>query len=96
LRWGERCEIDSSAVKKGKKHKGKIPMPELATIAGSELASARWERLSLNARIEQLKKTHQGVRNMWANMTPEERSAEMKRRAAVREENKRKRQNPND
>ena len=73
---------------------GKPKDMDTATVAGSELAFARWERLSLNERIKQLKPTHEGVRNMWANMTAEERSNEMRRRARIREENKRKRQSP--
>lgn len=65
-----------------------------ATVAGSQLAFSRWERLTLNDRLKQLESTHEGVRNMWGNMTAEQRSEEMRRRAVIREENKRKRQNP--
>ena len=71
---------------------GKPKDTDTAKVAGSELAFARWERLSLNERIKQLKSTHDGMRNMWANMTAEERSNEMRKRAQKREENKRKRQ----
>ena len=35
-----------------------------ATIAGSELAFTRWEKLALNQRLEQLKATHAGVKRM--------------------------------
>jgi hypothetical protein len=71
-----------------KKRQKKLGPPDAATVAGSELASSRWKKLGLNERLRQLKPTHEGVRNMWANMTDEEKSAEMRRRAAVRAENK--------
>jgi hypothetical protein len=79
-----------------KKRRKKIETPDKATAAGSALASSRWEKLELNDRLRQLKATHEGVRNMWANMTDEEKSVEMRRRAVVRAENKRKRTNVSD
>ena len=74
-----------------KKRRKKTGPPDKASAAGTALASSRWKKLDPNERRTQLKPTHEGVRNMWANMTDEEKSAEMRRRAEVREENKRKR-----
>jgi hypothetical protein len=57
-----------------KKRRKKIGTPDKAAAAGSALASSRWEKLELNDRLRQLKPTHAGVRNMWANMTDEEKA----------------------
>jgi len=79
-----------------KKRRKKMEPPDKANAAASELASTRWKRLGPNERLNQLKPTHEGVRNMWANMTDEEKSTEMRRRAVVRAENKRKRSRVSD
>ena len=53
------------------------------------LAHQRWDRMSKPARSRANEPGRKGVIKMWAAMTKEEKSVEMKRRAVVREENKR-------
>lgn len=73
-----------------KRPKKKVePADTAASVAASSLAHIRWDPLSLNKRLTQLKPAHDSVKKFWANKTPEERSEILRRRAKVRKENKR-------
>lgn len=58
---------------------------DLIRRAMSELARRRAAKLS---RTEISELSRKAARALWANLTPEERSAEMKRRAEVRKRNR--------
>jgi hypothetical protein len=55
------------------------------------LAHQRWDRLNKLARSRANEPARRAVIKMWAEMTAEEKSVEMKRRADVRNENRRRR-----
>jgi hypothetical protein len=57
----------------------------------SQLAHLRWDRMSKPARSRANEPARRAVIKMWAEMTAEEKSVEMKRRADVRNENRRRR-----
>lgn len=63
----------------------------IATI-GSMLSKYRWKNASKAEREAVGRRLGKACKQAWAEMTTEERSIEMKRRAVVREENRRKRE----
>jgi hypothetical protein len=65
-------------------------MPPMVSLR-EHLKRARAARWKGKTKAEKKESAGAAARAYWANMTPEERSAEMKRRAAKRKKNKRRR-----
>ena len=64
---------------------GNLRNAQLGELAAADMGRRRWAGVAEEKRREELSKIQsKGGRSAWAKMTPEERSAEMKRRAAKR------------